>query len=84
VAVEAAQITRDSPRRAHVDVMTPPKGAMEIVNTRNALSSVVDRFGERAYNHAKLDTATRERLRQRVRQRCKDLLDSWIGVVQAG
>jgi hypothetical protein len=95
-SVEATSVTPFSPRaldrglaaslvalsRLGLDAMTPPKGAMEILNTRNALSSVVDRFGERAFNHAKLDRDVRTRLRQRVRQRCEDLLDDWAGVVQ--
>jgi len=95
-SVEATSVTPFSPRaldrglaaslvalsRLGLDAMTPPKGAMEILNTRNALSSVVDRFGERAFNHAKLDGDVRTRLRQRVRQRCEDLLDDWTGVVQ--
>jgi hypothetical protein len=95
-SVEATSVTPFSPRaldrglaaslvalsRLGLDAMTPPKGAMEILNTRNALSSVVDRFGERAFNYAKLDASVRTRLRQRVRQRCEDLLDDWTGVVQ--
>jgi hypothetical protein len=95
-SVEATSVTPFSPRaldrglaaslvalsRLGMDVMTPPKGAMEILNTRNALSAVVDRFGERAFNHAKLDANERGRLRQRVRQRCEDLLDDWAGLVQ--
>ena len=95
-SVEATSVTPFSPRaldrglaaslvalsRLGLDVMTPPKGAAEILSTRNALSSVVDRFGERAFNHAKLDNDVRTRLRQRVRQRCEDLLDDWTGVVQ--
>jgi len=95
-SVEATSVTPFSPRaldrglaaslvalsRLGLDAMTPPKGAMEILSTRNALSSVVDRFGERAFNHAKLDSGVRTRLRQRVRQRCEDLLDDWTGVVQ--
>jgi hypothetical protein len=95
-SVEATSVTPFSPRaldrglaaslvalsRLGLDVMTPPKGAMEILNTRNALSSAVDRFGERAFNHAKLDSNVRTRLRQRVRERCEDLLDDWTGVVQ--
>jgi len=95
-SVEATSVTPFSPRaldrglaaslvalsRLGVDVMTPPKGAMEILNTCNALGSVVDRFGERAFNHAKLDSNARTRLRQRVRDRCEDLLDDWTGVVQ--
>jgi hypothetical protein len=95
-SVEATSVTPFSPRaldrglaaslvalaRLGMDVMTPPKGAMEILNTRNALSAVVDHFGERAFNHAKLDQNSCARLQQRVRQRCEDLLDDWTGVVQ--
>jgi hypothetical protein len=95
-SVEATSVTPFSPRaldrglaaslvalaRLGTGVMTPPKGAMEIPNQRNSLNSVVDRFGERAFNHNKLDVAERDRLRQRVRQRCEDLLDDWTGVVQ--
>jgi helicase-like protein len=95
-SVEATSVTPFSPRaldrglaaslvalsRLGLDVMTLPKGAAEILGTRNTLSSVVDRFGERAFNHAKLDNEVRTRLRQRVRQRCEDLLDDWTGVVQ--
>jgi hypothetical protein len=95
-SVEATSVTPFSPRaldrglaaslvalvRLGMDVMTPPKGAVEILNTRNALSAVVDHFGERAFNHAKLDQNSRARLQQRVRQRCEDLLDDWTGVVQ--
>src|SRR5690349_19979040 len=62
--------------------MTPPKCAMAILSTGYALSSVVDRFGDRALNHSKLDGDVRTRLRERVRQRCEYLLDDWTVVVQ--
>jgi hypothetical protein len=95
--VEATSVTPFSPRaldkglaasmvglaRLGYEVMTPPKGAMEILQQRNTLESVVDRFGDRAYNHnPNLPTDERLRTQSRVRQRCEDLLDDWAGVVQ--
>ncbi|HEV2578800.1 MAG TPA: DISARM system helicase DrmA [Acidobacteriaceae bacterium] len=95
-SVEATSVTPFSPRaldrglaaslvalsRLGLEVMTPPLGAMEILNQRNSLESVVERFGGRAFNHNKLGTEERNRLRQAVRQRCGDLLDEWARVVQ--
>ena len=95
-SVEATSVTPFSPRaldrglaaslvalsRLGMESMTPPLGAMDILNQRNALESVVERFGNRAFNHNKLESAERERLRQTVRQRCGDLLDEWARVVQ--
>jgi len=95
-SVEATSVTPFSPRaldrglaaslvalsRLGQEPMTQPLGAMEITNQRNALESVIEHFGDRAFNHNKLDIAERERLRQRVRQRCADLLDEWARVVQ--
>src|SRR3954468_10751938 len=87
-SVEATSVTPFSPRaldkalaaslvalvRLGYDVMTPSKGAMEIIHHRNALSSVVDRFGDRAYNHnANVPQDERIRTQSRVRQRCEDL-----------
>jgi hypothetical protein len=47
------------------------------------LAALVDRFGDRAGDHAKFSSAEeRNRVRTRVRQRCEDLLDDWVGVVQ--
>ena len=65
-----------------MQVMIPPNGAVEVVAQRHPLDSVVDSFGERAYNHRKSDSAERDALRQRVRQRSADLLDEWCRVVQ--
>lgn len=95
-SVEASSVTPFSPRaldrglaaslvalsRLGKESMTQPLGAMEITNQRNALESAVGHFGDRAFNHNKLDGVDRERLRQRVRQRCGDLLDEWARVVQ--
>ena len=95
-SVEATSVTPFSPRaldkglaaalvalaRLGYDILTPPKGAMEILSQRATLSSLVDKFGERAENHARLSKEEKSRLRTRVRQRCEDLLDDWVGVVQ--
>jgi hypothetical protein len=96
-SVEATSVTPFSPRaldkglapslvalaRLGYDVMTPSKGAMEILHQRNALESAVDHFGARAFNHnPNLSNDERARTQSRVRQRCEDLLDDWAGVVQ--
>ena len=95
-SVEATSVTPFSPRaldrglaaslvalsRLGLELMTPPPGAMEILSQRNALESAVQKFGDRAFNHNKLGASERERLRQTVRQRCGDLLDEWVKVVQ--
>jgi hypothetical protein len=95
-SVEATSVTPFSPRaldrglaaslvalsRLGLHVMIPPNGALEVVAQRHPLDAVVDSFGERAYNHRKSDSAERDALRQRVRQRSADLLDEWCRVVQ--
>ena len=95
-SVEATSVTPFSPRaldrglaasvvalsRLEYDAMTPPKGAMEILQQRHALTAVANRFGERAYSHnPNLPTAERQRARDKVRERVDDLLDDWAGVV---
>ena len=96
-SVEATSVTPFSPRaldrglaasvvalaRLEDSDMTPPRGAMEILQQRHALTTVSDRFGERAYNHnPNLPATERQRARDRVRERVEDLLDDWTGVVQ--
>ncbi|HLH01570.1 MAG TPA: hypothetical protein VKX25_02280 [Bryobacteraceae bacterium] len=96
-SVEATSVTPFSPRALdrglaasvvalaglEQDAMTPPKGAMEILQSRNALSVVANRFAERAYNHnPNLPAAERQRAPDQVRERVEDLLDDWAGVVQ--
>jgi hypothetical protein len=95
-SVEATSVTPFSPRaldrglaaslvalsRLGLQAMTPPNGALEVIPQRHTLDAVVDHFGERAYSHKKSDTAERDALRQRVRQRAGDLLDEWCRVVQ--
>jgi len=95
-SVEATSVTPFSPRaldrglaasvvalaRLEYEGMTPPRGAMEILQQRHALTAVSDRFAQRAYNHnPHLPAAERERARDRVRERVEDLLDDWAGVV---
>jgi hypothetical protein len=69
--------------RLEYDTMTPPKGAMEILHQRHALTAVSDRFARRAYSHnPSLPPAERQRTKDRVCERVEDLLDDWTGVVQ--
>jgi hypothetical protein len=89
--VEATSVTPFSPRaldrglagtlvalaRLGHAPMTPPKGAVEILHERNALESVVQSLADRASRHATLEAAEAEGLRQVVRDRAKDLLDTW-------
>ena len=89
--VEATSVTPFSPRaldrglagtlialsRLGLTPMTPPKGAVEILNERNALEFVVQTLSNRATGHAVLEPAEAEALRQVVRDRAKDLFDTW-------
>jgi Helicase conserved C-terminal domain len=89
--VEATSVTPFSPRaldrglagtlvalsRLGHAPMTPPKGAVEILHERNALDYVVQTLSDRASSHAKLEAAEAEALRQSVRDRAKDLFDTW-------
>jgi hypothetical protein len=63
--------------------MNPPLGAMEVLNQRVALESVVKTLADRAFAHAKgLPSDDKERLRLRVQERARDLLDDWAKVAQ--
>ena len=57
--------------------MTPPRGANEILGQRANLDFVVEALVERARSHAAMATEEADALRQRVRDRCLDLLDEW-------
>lgn len=96
-SVEATSVTPFSPRAldkglagAFVGLarhghrpMTPPLGAMEILKERLRLDSAVSSISDRAQGHSKdLPSDEMERLRQRVRARCLDLLDSWAKEAQ--
>ena len=89
--VEATSVTPFSPRaldrglagtlvalaRLGHAPMTPPKGATEILQERNALDFVVQVLSDRAAGHAALEAAEAEALRQAVRNRAKNLFDDW-------
>ena len=89
--VEATSVTPFSPRaldrglagtlvalsRLGHTAMTPARGAGEILHERGALDFVVTALSERAGSHADLDATDSEALRQRVRDRVKDLFDTW-------
>ena len=89
--VEATSVTPFSPRaldrglagtlvalsRLGHAPMTPAKGAVEILTQRNALDFVVQTLSDRASSHATLEAAESEALRQGVRDRAKDLFDTW-------
>jgi hypothetical protein len=90
-SVEATSVTPFSPRaldrglagtlialarHGHIP-MTPPKGAGQILQERPQLEFVVDYLAERAKAQSSLPAAEVELLRQKVRERCKDLLDDW-------
>jgi len=89
--VEATSVTPFSPRaldrglagtlvalsRLGHAPMTPPKGAVEILTERNALDFVVQTLSDRASSYATLESAEAEALRQGVRDRAKDLFDTW-------
>jgi hypothetical protein len=91
-SVEATSVTPFSPRaldkalaaalvglarHGHAP-MTPPLGAMSVLSERTKLDFVVDALGERAFSHDKeLPAEERERLKLRVRDRAKQLIDDW-------
>jgi hypothetical protein len=95
-SVEATSVTPFSPRaldrglaatlvglsRQGLLSMTPPRGAMEVLNERTRLEFVISALAERAYGHSDLPPAEAERLRQRVRERAIDLMDEWARVAQ--
>jgi len=91
-SVEATSVTPFSPRaldkglaatlvglsRHAYRPMTPPLGAMKILDELATLESVVKTLGERVYGHSKeLPTEELEKMRQRVRERTMGLLDDW-------
>ncbi len=95
-SVEATSVTPFSPRaldrglaaslvalsRLGLDAMTPPAGAMAVEAQRTAIDLAAGRFSERAVRHSRLDPAEQQRLGQRVRGCCKDLLNNWGGAVE--
>jgi hypothetical protein len=94
-SVEATSVTPFSPRaldrglagtlvslvRQGDLLMTPPRGATEILRERAKLDFAVEALAERAFAHSKgLPNEEKERLKQRVRERSRDLLDEWSKV----
>jgi hypothetical protein len=60
--------------------MTPPRGAEQILRERARLDFAVDCLAARARDHTTLPPEEAERLRQRTRDRARDLLDDWSKV----
>jgi hypothetical protein len=96
-SVEATSVTPFSPRaldkglaatlvglsRQGYKAMNPPLGAMQILKERLTLEAVVQALADRAFTHAKdLPQEEKERLRLRVQERARDLLDDWAKVAQ--
>ena len=93
-SVEATSVTPFSPRaldrglagtlvalvrQGHAP-MTPPRGAEEILKERARLDFAVECLARRARDHTTLPPEEAERLRQRTRDRARDLLDDWSKV----
>jgi hypothetical protein len=90
-SVEATSVTPFSPRaldrglagtlvalaRLGHAPMTPALGAGQILNERSTLEFAVEVLGDRAHAHAQLPSQEADALRQRLRDRAKDLLDEW-------
>jgi hypothetical protein len=95
-SVEATSVTPFSPRaldkglaatlvgliRQQHQPMTPPLGAIEILNERARLEFAIRALAERAYSFSDLPPEEAERIRQRVRERVLDLLDDWAKIAQ--
>jgi hypothetical protein len=92
-AVEATSVTPFSPRaldralaaslvalaRHQLSALTPASGASGIVAQRAALEEVIEAFAERSQLHrSDLSPEEQAALRARVRERCVDLVDTWI------
>ena len=69
--------------RLSVAALTPPRGAIEIVNERAQLDSVMEALPKRVRAHRQLTADEEQRLDASVRSRAKDLLDSWVKVAKA-
>jgi hypothetical protein len=96
-SVEATSVTPFSPRaldkglaatlvglaRQGYKPMTPALGAMKILKERQKLESIVQTLADRAFNNMlDLPAEDKERLRLRVQERARDLLDDWAKVAQ--
>jgi Helicase conserved C-terminal domain len=96
-SVEATSVTPFSPRALDKGLaatlvglarqghrpMTPATGANQILNERAKLDFVMKAIVERAYGHTRdLEPDELEALRQKVRNRCVDLMESWAKEAQ--
>jgi hypothetical protein len=72
-------------RQGHLP-MTPPRGAAQILEEMPRLDFAVEQLARRAFdthmNHSESDRADAERLRNKVRERCRDLLDEWSRIAK--
>ena len=89
--VEATSVTPFSPRaldrglagtlvalaRLGYEPMTPPTGAAEILQHRQALEFVVQALADRASSSVSLEAADAQALSEKVRDRVNKLLDIW-------
>jgi hypothetical protein len=73
--------------RHHVAAMTQSRGASEVINERPNLQPIAEIFAQRAGLHrlpAPGESNTElQNLRDHVRQRCLDLLDTWFQLAKA-
>jgi hypothetical protein len=60
--------------------MTPPRGAEQVLALRTQLDSCIDVMIARAVKHTSLTADEERELRQKVRERCQDLLDEWARI----
>ena len=93
-SVEATSVTPFSPRamdralagtlvalaRQGFAQMTPPRGAQDILETRNQLSQVTEVIVTRVVRHTRKSGHELEELQSYVRNRCEKLLDSWYRI----
>jgi hypothetical protein len=93
-SVEATSVTPFSPRaldrglagalvalaRHGLEQMTPPRGAEQVLALRTQLDTVIDVLIARAVVHTSHTPEEERELRQKVRERCQDLLDEWARI----
>ncbi|MFN9288378.1 MAG: helicase, partial [Planctomyces sp.] len=64
--------------------MTAPRGASEILSTRQQLTSISHLMAERAEEHNKdRSAAERQELKETLFRRCQDLLDEWEQIAES-
>jgi len=96
-SVEATSVTPFSPRaldrglagtfialarHGHAP-MTPPRGATEILKEMPRLQFAIERLANRALEtHSNSSSPEAAELRQKVADRCKDLLDTWSSIAK--